>query len=237
MKKILSVLVLLFAAGLVSCGDDKDSPSAPAVQKTLFTVVDSTESYTKVCFKGTFSEWKLLQMYDDGTNGDVTAGDHTWSIELAVTEDGTWGAVEDDGTANGIWLLASGDSNREYTVAADGTVAGQVSYTIPTPAFTATITFTVDDSANKTLTDVKFNGSGIGWSPKAMYDDGTNGDVTAGDNIWTLTTAVSDTAAEGSWGFIYGADGTWGLPAGTSNLTYTIGSDGSVTGTTSYTVE
>ncbi len=77
-------------------------------------------------FKGSVNGWTPVAMYDDGTHGDVTAGDHIWSLTLNV-ESGEWGAIEDDGSEYGQWLISG--SNPAYTVANDGTVSGTTSYT------------------------------------------------------------------------------------------------------------
>jgi hypothetical protein len=87
---------------------------------------------------------------------------------------------------------------------------------------TATVTFEVDDSANKTGTVFKLRGSWITatgvydplWSGGAdhtsFYDDGTNGDVTAGDHIWSVALElVVNPSVTWKWGFM--ADGVWGV--------------------------
>ena len=35
-------------------------------------------------YKGTATDWAVVQMFDDGTNGDVTADDHTWTVVVDV---------------------------------------------------------------------------------------------------------------------------------------------------------
>jgi hypothetical protein len=92
------------------------------------------------------------------------------------------------------------------------------------PDTTATVTFVVDDSANKTGTDFKLRGSWItatgvfdsGWSGGAdhtsLYDDGTNGDVTAGDHLWSVAVElVANASVTWKWGFMI--DGKWGPSA------------------------
>jgi len=88
----------------------------------------------------------------------------------------------------------------------------------------APVTFIVDDSANKTGTDFKLKGSWVtatgvydaGWSGGAehtpLYDDGTHGDATAGDNKWSVTINLTpDAAATWKWGF--NINGAWGPSA------------------------
>ena len=123
-----------------------DSAESAGVVK--FTVTDSTEGYADIKWKGTPNDWALVQMYDDGTNGDETAGDFVWTavIPAVAAGDHNWGAIEDDGTTNGEWLI-EGD-NPAFTLDEDQlTLHGQTHYTIPAPLggdVTKTILFSVD---------------------------------------------------------------------------------------------
>ena len=69
MRKLLSIFLLI--------------SSLLAVDVT-FTVVDNSWSNTSVMYKGTATDWAVVQMFDDGTNGDVTADDHTWTVVVDV---------------------------------------------------------------------------------------------------------------------------------------------------------
>ncbi len=99
-----------------------------------FTVIDQKEIYTNIKFKGTPTGWATVAMVEDPA--------HTWTVTLNV-EPGSheWGAIEDDGSEWGIWLIEG--SNPAFTVAADGTVTGQTSYTI-LPAGDKSVTFILD---------------------------------------------------------------------------------------------
>ncbi|MFK7984073.1 MAG: T9SS type A sorting domain-containing protein [Saprospiraceae bacterium] len=59
-----------------------------SVDKTdlLITFEDGTESLENIYLKGS---WRaaVIPMYDDGTNGDAVANDHTWSYQLSLVED------------------------------------------------------------------------------------------------------------------------------------------------------
>ena len=72
--------------------------------------------------------WGVFQAYDDGTNGDVTAGDHVWTAHYTTANgDYQWGAIDTenpdgticlacDGTDGyGTWLM-EGDPNPEFSV-------------------------------------------------------------------------------------------------------------------------
>ena len=59
-----------------------------SVDKTdlLITFEDGSESLDNIYLKGS---WRaaVIPMYDDGTNGDAIANDHTWSYQLSLVED------------------------------------------------------------------------------------------------------------------------------------------------------
>ena len=131
MRKLLSSFLLI--------------SSLLAVEVT-FTVVDNSWSNTSVMYKGTATDWAVVQMFDDGTNGDVTADDHTWTVVLDVAAgDHEWGAIDianGDGTnctacdgsdGYGTWLIIGGSPS--YSVSDAGDVTGTTSYTID--AYTA----------------------------------------------------------------------------------------------------
>ena len=120
-----------------------------------FTLEDHSWSNHNIMYKGTATDWAVVQMYDDGTNGDATADDHIWTVVIDVTAgDHQWGAIDTDngdgtvceacdGTDGyGSWLIV-GD-NPAYSVSDGGDISGTTSYTID--AFTApaegTISFT-----------------------------------------------------------------------------------------------
>ena len=52
----------------------------------IITFEDGTESLDNIYLKGS---WRAaaIPMYDDGTNGDAVANDHTWSYQLSLVED------------------------------------------------------------------------------------------------------------------------------------------------------
>jgi hypothetical protein len=123
-------------------GYDPDAWIGASTQPTgtdvTFTVTDGTESYANIKYKGTATGWANIQMYDDGTGGDATAGDHVWTVVINVEDgDHEWGAIEDDGSENGLWLFSGG--NALFSVAA-GAVTGQTDYTIEAVNVTRAVT-------------------------------------------------------------------------------------------------
>ncbi|MEA3444340.1 MAG: lamin tail domain-containing protein [Bacteroidota bacterium] len=151
----------------------------------LFTVIDGTLSYLDIEIKGSFNGWTLAQMYDDGSNGDVTAGDNTWSLLMNIPG-GTWewGAIENDGSPSGLWLIDG--TNPTFTLNPDGSVTGQVSYDIPAPG-SDSVEFNVNMNYQITLGNfdplldvVDIAGNFNGWGGTAMSDADADG-------IYTLT--------------------------------------------------
>jgi len=196
------------------------------------TVEDQTQSNAKIFFKGTPTEWDTIVMYDDGTNGDITAGDFIWTIVLPQVAEGDheWGAVNQDDT----WLIAG--PNPAFNITG-GTITGQTAYVIPiVEDVVIDQIFIVDNqnSANVTFTLVQYKGTLTGWGNIDMYDDGTHGDATAGDHVWTVT--INDTVPVGDheWGAV-DQDDNW-LISG-SNQVCTVNNDGTVTGQTTYVIE
>lgn len=196
-----------------------------AQTKVVLKVNDSNnKNKTGVKFKGQFNSWAEVSGYDDGTNGDATAGDNIWSLEITAN-DGTyeWGAVDQDNA----WLTP-GVPNYTFTVAGTA-VTGATEIVIPKSSPTHSVTFTVVDLAKKE-TSLKLKGAMFGWNAKDMYDDGTNGDATAGDNTWTLKTDVE----EGTWQ--WGIENPCGWKLVGANKEFTLGAGGAITGDVSYSI-
>lgn len=197
-----------------------------AVANVLFTLTDGTLTRTNVKFKGSATGWNTVAMHDDGLNGDVVAGDHVWSLLLNNISSGQWGAIEDDGSQWGIWLING--PNPSYTIDDNGQVQGQTNYTI-NAITSAPVTFTVTDPVGKAA-GFSFKGSATNWELRTMNDSGINGDAVAGDHVWSFRVA---NAASGNWGFV-DLKGTW-LVQG-PNPQYQIQPNGAVTGQTNYTL-
>jgi len=102
----------------------------------------------------------------------------------------------------------------------------------PSAVESAAVTFVIDDSANKTGTEFKLRGSwntetgayDATWSGGAdhtsLYDDGTHGDATAGDHIWSvLVNLIPDASVTWKWGFMI--NGEWGPSAPDPEFTVT----------------
>lgn len=90
----------------------------------FFKVVDETESYQAIELKGQMTDWATAPMQEDPA--------FTWTLTLDIAP-GTyeWGALENDGTEFGIWLIYG--PNLEVTIGQDGSISGQTTYTVTAP--------------------------------------------------------------------------------------------------------
>jgi hypothetical protein len=153
---------------------------APAAAfDVTFTVIDGTESYVDIQFKGSMNGWANVPM-------DDTDGDHTWTLTLDVPAGiHEWGVIENDGSASGIWLIDGAD--RQVEVDDGGYVTGQTSYEIPVPAPTVDVTFLVDMNAEEVGGGVYVAGSfqGWDWTGTPMLDPD-------GDSFYTVTVAIEE---------------------------------------------
>ncbi len=161
---------------------------------------------------GQGSNWDPTNLAGEMSDPD---GDDIFEVELTVPS-GNW---EFKVTLNHNWNQSTG-GNIGFT--SDGTnptiftynMSNNQSGTTAPPPPAATITFIVDDSQNQTFTGFFLKGSwdadgqyDPAWNGGAehtqFYDDGTNGDVTANDHIWTCQqNLVSDGGANTwEWGF------------------------------------
>lgn len=153
------------------------------------------------------------RLYDDGpwdTGGHepkgAVAGDHKLGVTVFIAppatgtqkyEYGLRDATNTD-TANGGWVWVG--SNGSFTLTAndltDKTAAG-----IAFPAHGAidlklTLdTNNLDSGGTWDASKVQVKGSGWGWGDVTMYDDGTHGDTTSGDKVFTflLSAAIDQT--------------------------------------------
>lgn len=91
----------------------------PTSWPVMFTVVDGTGTLSNVKFKGSMTNWETLPMTQNGNQWTLTLNISPGSFE--------WGAIEDNGTQYGIWLIEG--PNLQVSVDLDGNVSGTTSYT------------------------------------------------------------------------------------------------------------
>lgn len=141
--------------------------------------------------------------YDDGTHGDVTAGDNVFSYATTIGN-----------VAPGSKLIAAqvtdaqgrnGNAQATYTVQSTPTPTAPNGTGLATPdtvAVTGTtlLTVAVTPGANPASSGLSVTGdlSSIGGSStQVFYDDGTHGDAVPGDNIWSFEATVPQATASG----------------------------------------
>jgi len=138
-------------------------------------------------------------------------GDDIFTVELTIPAGNYEGKV----TLNHNWEQSTG-GNVPFTT--DGVNPTTFTYDFPNnttsisgpPPPTATITFIVDDAFNMNYDGFFLKGSwdvngqydpswGGGAEHSVFYDDGTHGDVTAGDHIWTCQQDLVVDGGSNTW--------------------------------------
>jgi DNA/RNA endonuclease G (NUC1) len=143
------------------------------------------------------------QFFDNGTNGDVTAGDNTFSFSATVANGTTGGAKNLTATVSDAQARSSVTPPFTLTVLTPTPPTGTgAANPAAVQAGTSTLlTVAVTPGANPTSTGIGVTGdlSSIGGlNNQQFYDDGTNGDVTGGDNTFSFNATVSAATANGS---------------------------------------
>ncbi len=138
-------------------------------------------------------------------------GDDIFTLELVIPA----GSYECKVTLNHNWDQSTG-GNVPFTT--DGVAPTIFTYDFTTntttvtgpPPPSATVTFIVDDSEGQNYEGFFLKGSwddngnydpswNNGNEHSAFYDDGTNGDVTAGDHIWTCQQDLTSDGGSNTW--------------------------------------
>lgn len=91
----------------------------PTSWPVTFTLVDGTGTLSNVKFKGSMTNWETLPMTQNGSQWTITLNISPGSYE--------WGAIEDNGTQYGIWLIE--EPNLQVSVDLNGVVSGTTTYT------------------------------------------------------------------------------------------------------------
>jgi len=141
------------------------------------------------------------QFYDDGTHGDVTAGDNTFSFSATVANATSGGAKSLPFTVTDA-QSRSGSGNIALTVLTPTNPSGTGTATPGTvqAGGSTLLTVAVTPGANPTSTGLTVTGdlSTIGGSAtQQFYDDGTHGDVTANNNTFSYSATVPVATASG----------------------------------------
>ena len=134
--------------------------------------------------------------FDDGTNGDATAGDNVFSFNAGLPAATTAGAkslpvtITDAQSRTGNTIISLSVTSSATALAA--TAAANPNSVAPGGATLLTVTVTPATNPSSTGITVTGNLSSIGGaSSQSFFDDGTNGDATAGDNIFSFNTVIA----------------------------------------------
>lgn len=176
------------------------------------------------------NEPDTLPLYDDGTNGDILSGDNVWTIEIENSADTLLSHPIQQGSSGTVYCTGKAISgSSEYSLDGEfslGNIIPRiVSITAPDsvnlpPSSTVTTTFLVtcevfDANGPDDIRRVSFKSyfaendsamnDGIAFE---MADDGVkynSGDVTAGDQIYSVTVILPVTAKLGTYLWVFQA--------------------------------
>ena len=171
----------------------------PSTYPVTFTVVDDGNDYPNVALKGQMTGWANVAMNNDGSG--------TWTLTLDL-EAGSyeWGAIAilEDSTETWLPSLAGFDSNPTVVVGPDGTVSGDVGFTVPFQGGDeVTVTINVDMSNEDVSADgVHIAGTMNNWDTAAspMSDDDGDGVYTASFSLVVGSTAEYKFLNGNAWG-------------------------------------
>ncbi len=192
---------------------------------SCFMLVAATAMATPPYYApGDYQGWDIgtaVQLVDDGTNGDLVAGDLIYSATVNIATAGAyqWKAAEAGWAASwpgsgNSWFITTADNQDvlfqfyEDVAMGDGWAPdGWWPVTDATVGNTYNLVGSLGDELG-----------GADWDPAnavlIMHDDGLNGDVTAGDGIYTFCGMVSlagnyewKVAVNGAWDQQFGVDG------------------------------
>ncbi|MHC5081457.1 MAG: choice-of-anchor X domain-containing protein, partial [Planctomycetota bacterium] len=138
-------------------------------------------------------------MYDDGTNGDVTAGDSRYSRQWYVAPTAPVATLS-------LPVTATDDDAVPATLNISLTTLSNIAPTLQNPSATPNpqevglnVLLEVDVSDDVSVASVQVDLTGIGGAAsQAMFDDGTNGDLTASDGTYTFNAAIPPGNTPGS---------------------------------------
>ena len=140
--------------------------------------------------------------FDDGTNGDVTPNDNVFSFQTSVSPVTPGGLKNLTVQASDTQLRnSSGSIGLTVNTATPLSATGSATPVMIHTGDNTLLTVMVVPGAGPTSTGigVTANLAAIGGSPtQQLYDDGTNGDLTAGNNLYSYLATVANGTSSGS---------------------------------------
>ncbi|HKC62513.1 MAG TPA: lamin tail domain-containing protein, partial [Pyrinomonadaceae bacterium] len=143
------------------------------------------------------------QFFDDGTHGDQVAGDNIFSFQAIVPANTSSGSKTITATITDA-QNRTGNASISLNVTPASTPptgTGSASPNSLQAGNSTLLTVTVTPGSNPTSTGIAVSGdlSSIGGSAsQPLYDDGTHGDQTAGDNIFSFQATVAGNTTPGA---------------------------------------
>ena len=205
----ISILGIAGAGPTNPSGVGAANPSSvPAGSQTLLTVTVTPGSNPTSTGLGVTADLSSIggaasqQFFDDATHGDITAGDNIFSFQATVAANTTGGAKSLPVTITDA-QARTGTTSINLTVLVPTPPSG-VGAANPNPVQagnSSLLTVTVTPGSNPTSTGLSVTGdlSSIGGSSsQQFYDDGTHGDVTAGNNVFSFNATVSNSTTVGT---------------------------------------
>jgi endonuclease G, mitochondrial len=184
--------------------------SVAATQSTLLTVAvtpgqsPTSTSHTVMADLTAIGGSASQPFFDDGSNGDVTAGDNTFSFNATVAL-GTTGGIKSlpftIAETSPLSRTGTGSISLGVVGATNPSGAGAATPNSVLPGEVSTLTVSVTPGANPTSTGLTVSAdlSSIGGSAnQQFFDDGVNGgDAVAGNNVFTYVATVAPLTAPG----------------------------------------
>ena len=211
-----------------------DPSSVAALSSTLLTVAvtpgtnPASTAHTVSADLTTIGGSAAQQFFDNGTNGDVTAGDNVFSFSTTVAA-GTSGGIKSlPFTINETAPLArigSGAISLGVLAATNPAGVGAADPNSVLPGEVSTLTVTVTPGTNPTSTGLAVTAdlSTIGGSAsQQFFDDGVNGgDTVAGNSVFTFVATVAMATTAGPKSLPYSiSDGE--LRSGNGSISLTV---------------
>lgn len=163
--------------------------TAPSYSDVLFRVEDPGMSHDTIYMKGSFNFYREYDgswaggnylLFDDGTNGDLVAGDHVFSRRFELVPNGgtpnfEWGCVDELNN----WLIIG--PNQSFSLADTNDIT--VTYVIPNPTQNpVTVTFRCDAEClvgtGLLVDSMSVAGPFNGWNGQTMTDADLDGQWT-----------------------------------------------------------
>ncbi len=142
------------------------------------------------------------QFFDNGTNGDVTPNDKIFSFQATVAANTTGGAKSLTATITDAQARSSSATISLNVLApTPPTGVGAATPSTVQAGNQTKLTVTVTPGSNPTSSGLAVSGdlsSISGSATQQFFDDGTHGDVTSGDNVFTFQATVSAGTATGA---------------------------------------